>query len=192
MAGLSSEERARATAAADAVRAKTAARFDPLIVPVADRYALYPVAFGAFAALFAGGIVAIAVPVLSLREAFALEAAVFALVSIVLEWLPLKLLLVPRRLKQERARQLAHRAFAARILAAQDRKPGMVLFVALGERCIELVTDDALDRKIGQARWNAIVADFAAAARNGRIGEALPAAIAACGAELEKHFPRSS
>lgn len=186
---LGPDTRAKLSAASDAVRAKTAARFELLIVPVSDRYALYPVAFGAFAALVAGGAVALLWPALALRDAFALEAVVFAGVSLLLEWLPLKLMLVPRRHKADRARQFAHRAFAARILAAQDRKPGMLVFLSLGERCIELVTDDALDRKVGQLRWNTIVADFSAAARQGDTGEALAAAIAACGVELEKHFP---
>jgi putative membrane protein len=186
---LDPDIRAKASAASDAARAKTAARFELLIVPVSDRYALYPVAFGGFAALLVGGIAALLWPALALRDAFALQAVVFAAVSLLLEWPPLKLMLVPRRHKADRARQFAHRAFAARILAANERKPGMLVFLSLGERCIELVTDDALDRKVGQLRWNAIIADFTAAAKRGHTGEALVAAINACGAELERHFP---
>ncbi len=191
MRKLGGDDHKRIAAAADAVRARTSARFETLIVPVSDRYMLYPVAFGALAALFAGGIAALTRPFLPGVGFFALEAIVFVAASVVLEWLPLKLLLVPRRHKLERARQFAHRVFAARILAASERRPGLVLFAALGERCIELVTDDALDRRIGQAQWNAIVAAFTAAAKEGRIADGLVEAIEACGRELARNFPRA-
>ena len=182
-------ERARLHAAAEAVRARTAARFEIAVAPVSDRYLLYPVAFGAFAALVAGGLLALFVRSMSLRLGILCEAGVFGLVSLVLEWLPLKLMLVPRRLRHQRAREFAHRAFAARILAAQERRPGMVVFLSLGERYVELVTDDALDRRIGQAAWNRIVADFTQGARRGSLETALEGAIAACGAQLTQHFP---
>jgi len=192
MAKLDPTDHARLSKAAEAVRAKTAARFELLIVPVSDRYALYPVAYGAFAALIVGGLLAAIRPGLPLDDAFAIEAIVFALISVAFEWPVLKSLLVPRRMKHERARQLAHRAFAARILAAHERKTGMVFFASLGERYVELVTDDALDRKIGQARWNAIVAEFTAQAKAGRLVDGLEQAIAACGTALAEHFPRGN
>ncbi|MEJ0041928.1 MAG: TPM domain-containing protein [Rhizomicrobium sp.] len=190
MAKLDPTEHARLSQAAEAVRATTSARFELLIVPVADRYALYPVAYGAFAALIAGGLLAAIWPSLSVSTAFGIEAVVFVLFSVVLEWLPLKLMLVPRRLKHERARQFAHRAFAARILAAHERRQGMVVFASLGERYVELVTDDALDRRIGQDKWNAIVAEFTATAKSGRIADGLENAITACGWHLAQHFPK--
>ncbi|HJW39950.1 MAG TPA: hypothetical protein VJ476_01835 [Rhizomicrobium sp.] len=187
MATLTPDEHVRLTKAAEAVRARTAARFELQIVPVSDRYALYPVAYGAFAALAVGGLLAAVRPLLALDDAFGIEAIVFVAVSLVLEWPPPKLLLVPRRMKHERARQFAHRAFAAHILAA--RKTGMVLFASLGERYVELIADDVLHQKIGQARWNAIVADFTQAAKSGRLVDALEQATQACGAELTAHFP---
>jgi len=191
MAKLGKEDLGRIHAAADTVRGRTAAQFEVLIVPVSDRYALYPVAYGAFAALIVGGLLAAIRPHLPLDDAFGIEAIVFVLASLALEWPPLKLLLVPRRQKHERARQFAHRAFAARVLAARERRPGMVLFASLGERSIELVTDDTLDRKIGQAAWNTVVADFTATAKSGRIADGLIEAIAACGRELERHYPKA-
>jgi putative membrane protein len=189
MATLTHDERARLAKAAEAARARTAARFELQIVPLSDRYALYPVAYGAFTALAVGGLLAAVRPLLALDDAFSIEAMVFVAVSLVLEWPVLKLMLVPRRMKHERARQFAHRAFAAHILAARERKSGMVLFASLGERYVELAADDALHQKIGQARWDAIVSDFTQAAKSGRLVDALEQAIQACGAELATHFP---
>ena len=187
---LSTEDHQRLAAATAAAGATTSARFELAVVPVSDRYHLYPIAYGAGAALLAAGLLALFEPALSLRAGFAAEAALFAIVSLALEWLPLRLLLVPRHVRRGHAREMAHRAFAAHILAARERKPGMVLFVSLGERAIELVTDDELDRRIGQAAWNRIIDDFARAAKAGRRIEGLESAIAACGAALAEHFPR--
>ncbi|MBV9045663.1 MAG: hypothetical protein JO348_15050 [Alphaproteobacteria bacterium] len=190
MLKLSAAELARVHEVTRSVRDRTSARFEVVIVPVSDRYALYPIAFGALAALAAAGLLALARTSLGAQGLFAIEAVVFVLVSVVLEWLPAKLLLVPRRQKEERARQFAHRAFAATILAAREREVGMVLFASLGERYVELVTDDALDRRVGQAVWNGIVADFTAAARAGRLADGLSGAIEACGRQLAQHFPK--
>ncbi len=189
MAKLSPAEHKRLAQAVDALRAGTAARFELVVVPLSDRYVLYPVAFGAFAALLVGGLIAVFDARLSAQIVFGTEAVLFVALSALLEWPPLKLLLVPKHLKHERARQFAHRAFAARVLAARERKTGMVFFVSLGERYVELVTDDALDRHVGQPRWNEIVADCTEAARKGRLAEGLVQAIEACGRELARHFP---
>jgi putative membrane protein len=190
MRKLPHKDQTRLAAAVDALRAQTSARFEVMVVSHSDRYALYPVAFGAFAALAVVGLIAAFRPSLAIKTAFFAEAIVFVAVSAALEWLPLKLWVVPRHYRRERARQLAHRAFAARILAARERKTGMLLFVSLGERTVELVTDDALDRKIGQARWNAIIADCTAAAAKGQIGDGLVHAVQDCAEELAKHFPK--
>jgi putative membrane protein len=158
-------------------------------VHLSDRYALYPVAYGALAALILGGVLALFFSELSLRDSFVLEVGVFVLVSLTLEWLPLKLLLVPRRQKHLRAMQMAHRAFAARILAAQDRREGMLIFVALGERYVELVTDNALDRGIGQPVWDRIVKDLTGEAARGDLANGLVNAVQECGKALAQRFP---
>jgi putative membrane protein len=189
MLKLSDGDRKRLNATLDAVRTRTSARFDLQVVSLTDRYALYPVAFGAFAALILAGVLALFYPELSLRDAFAFEVGLFVLVSLALEWVPLKLLLVPRRQKHLRAMQMAHRAFAARILAARERTSGMLIFVALGERYVELVTDDVLDRRVGQPFWDRIVKDLTADARRGDLANGLVKAVEECGKALAQHFP---
>jgi putative membrane protein len=189
MLKLSDGDRHRLNAAIDAMRARTSARFEFQLVNLTDRYALYPVAYGAFAALILAGILALIYPGVSLRDAFALEVGLFVVVSLTLEWVPLKLLLVPRRQKHLRAMQMAHRAFAARVLAAQERRSGMLMFVALGERYVQLVTDGELDRRVGQPFWDRIVKDLTADARRGDLANGLVKAVEECGKVLAQHFP---
>ena len=97
--------------------------------------------------------------------------------------------LVPRHAKNWESWELAHRAFASRILAQNDRKTGICFFVSLAERYVEVVTDRDVDLHIPQSVWDAIIKDFLAEARRGRVGEALPKAVEACTKVLEQHYP---
>ena len=149
-----------------------------VIVPASDRYLMYPLAYGALFALALGGALALFWAQLPLRVAFVAEAAAFAAFSVLFDWLPLRLLLVPRSIQHARARNLAHREFAARILTTH--RGGLLLFVSLGERYVELLADRDLHAKVGQAAWDKIVSDLTSDVRNKPLNESLVAAIEAC------------
>jgi putative membrane protein len=186
---LAPAEREKVSAAVAAAQARTRARFALVVVPASDRYHLYPVVWGAGLALIAAGIMALVWPRLGLRTAFAVETLVFVTASLLLEWRPLRFLIVPGRTKREHARALAHREFAARILSHSENGGGVLFFVSLGERYAEVVADRVLHAKAGQAAWDKIVADFTAAATQGRIADAFAAGADACGELLATHAP---
>lgn len=186
---LAAEEQERVRAAVAAVERRTSARFALAIVPVSDRYALYPVLWGAAAALVVTGVLALLRPDLAIRTGFLVAAAVFAALALLLEWLPLRLLSVPRRVKHRHARLFAHREFAARILAAAEHRNGVLFFVSLGERYVEVVADRDIHARVASGTWERIVADFVAAVKVGRLAEGFVAAVEACGAVLETHYP---
>lgn len=189
MTKFNSDERKRIHTACEAAEARTSARLVAVTVPVSDRYALYPLVYGAILGLAVLGILAIFWPEMSLRTAFFASGVAFAALSFLFDWLPLRLLLVPKRAKHWECWELAHRSFAARVLAQTDRKPGIVVFVSLGERYVEIVTDRDVDLHIPQTTWDAVIADFTDAARKGRTADGLVAAIGACANELEKYYP---
>jgi putative membrane protein len=98
-------------------------------------------------------------------------------------------MLVPRHAKHWECWELAHRSFASRVLAQTDRKTGILLFVSLGERYVEVVTDRDVDLKVPQSAWDAIIKDFTAAAKQKRLADGLVAAVEACTKVLETHYP---
>jgi putative membrane protein len=153
-----------------------------VVVPASDRYVMYPLAYGALFALAIGGAFSLFGPHVSLREAFAAEALGFAAFSLLFDWLPLGLRLVPRTIRNARSRNLAHREFAARILTTH--RGGLLLFVSLSERYVELLADRALHARVGQPTWDRIVSELTASARTQPLTEALLAAIASCSAAL--------
>jgi putative membrane protein len=186
---LSHDERARLHAASEEAGKRTAARFELVTVPVSDRYALYPLIYGAVVGLAVLGALALFWPELTLRTGFLATAVAFAAASFLFEWLPLRLMLVPRHAKHWECWELAHRSFASRVLAQTDRKTGILLFVSLGERYVEVVTDRDVDLKVPQSAWDAIIKDFTAAAKQKRLADGLVAAVEACTKVLETHYP---
>lgn len=188
---LTSDERARVQAALARAQSHTHVRFATMIVPVSDRYEMYPLAFAGAVAIAAGGVLAFFWQTLGLRLGFLIEAAAFGISAVAFEWWPLRLALVPRHMKQLRARNMAHREFAAGILAAKDHTEGVLFFAALGERYVEILASREIHARIGEAAWNRIVSDFSARAGAGNLADAFVAAINACADLLATHFPKA-
>jgi putative membrane protein len=187
---LTKEEIARVHTAVAAAETRANAHVAFVAVPSSDRYALYPIVWGALVALVAAGIASFIWYPVSFRDGFAAEAVLFCTVSLVLEWQPLKLLFVPGHIKRAHARAFAHREFAARILASPEQRGGVLLFVSLGERYSELIADREAHRRVGQETWDRIFAEFTASAQTGPVADAALAAIEACGTALASHPPR--
>lgn len=191
MRRLSQDDKARLHAAIAEAEAKTTARIACVVIPASDRYALYPLLWGAVAALVVGAATSLYAPHLSMRIGLIVEAIVFAVATFAYDWFPLRLMLVPQHAKTSHARNFAHREFAARILSPVDHREGVLLFVSLGERYVEIIGTPGVHKIVGEAKWNTIVADFMNAARDGRIADGATAAIAACSGDLAVHFPRT-
>ncbi|HEY1629763.1 MAG TPA: hypothetical protein VGF56_00510 [Rhizomicrobium sp.] len=186
---LGAEDRKAIHDAIAAVEARTSAHLAVTIVPASDRYALYPILWGAMAAFVLGCGLALFWPDLSLRMGFLAEAGCFAIAAFALEPFAMRLRVVPEAIKRDKARLLAQREFAARILGTH--REGVLIFASLGERRVELLATKAVHAAVGEAQWSAIAGRFAAMAGEGRIGEAAQGAIAACAAPLARGFPRA-
>jgi putative membrane protein len=181
---FSLDDKARIHAAVTAAETRTQIHVAVSIVPASDRYALYPLMWGALASLVTGGVLAFARPRLAIGEGFAVEAIVFVALSVLFDIWPFRLLLVPRHVRENKARELAHREFAARILASGERKGGVLFFVSLGERYAEILADRQTHARVGAKAWDRIVADYILSARSGHVADGIVAAIEACSAAL--------
>jgi putative membrane protein len=188
--GLTHDDHARIQAAVKAADSRANGHIAFVAVPASDRYALYPIVWAALIAIVALGVLAFVPFHVSVRQGFAAEAVLFVLLSLFFEWRPLKMLLVPVHHRHAHAKTLAHREFAARILAGPERRGGVLIFVSLGERYAELLADGAAHHRVGQESWDKILSDFTATAKPGRLADAAVAAIEVCGNALEAHPPR--
>jgi putative membrane protein len=168
--------------------ARTGVHLALVVAPASDRYLAYPLAYGAFLALVLGGAWALFWPRTLVGPVVLGQALAFVVFSLIFDWLPLRLLLVPPALKRARARNLAHREFAARILTTH--RGGVLLFVSLAEHHIELLADRDLHARVGQLAWDRIVGALTSDVKNKSLCDCLLDALASCSAALQAAEPK--
>ena len=100
---------------------------------------------------------------------------------------PLKRLLVARSVLDERVHERAAQAFLSEQVFATRDRTGVLIFLALFERRVVVMGDKGIAAKVRQDEWDGLVAGIVRGMREGKAGGALVAAIAECGALLERH-----
>jgi len=92
--------------------------------------------------------------------------------------------------------ELDSRARARQVFALQgvwntEENNGVLVYVLLADRKVEIVADRGVAAVVPQAEWDAICATMQAAFRAGRYREGAVAGVRAASALLERHFPSS-
>ncbi len=187
---LTREEHQRIDAAIAEVERSTAADLDLVVVRASDRYALYPVAWAAIAALVLSAMAVLLRPATSARVALLFQFLILIVLTLIFDFMPIRLRLLPQRVKRAHARQLAHREFAAHH-AHGDGPPRkrILLFVSLGERYVEILADHETYAAADRYVWDKAIGDFVSAVKAGRPADGILAAIEGCGAVLRTHHP---
>ncbi|MEO8927675.1 MAG: TPM domain-containing protein [Caulobacteraceae bacterium] len=100
--------------------------------------------------------------------------------------------LTPRLLKRHRVAKAAHQQFAAIAARAQASETGVLIFVALDDRQVQVLADAGIHQKVGEAAWTRAAGAIAAAMKGGHDPTAgIVEAVEICGAALKEHFPAS-
>lgn len=102
----------------------------------------------------------------------------------------LKLAFVGRRRIDEAVRERAVRAFYEKGLYRTRDETGILIFLSLLEHKVWILGDRGIDGKIPRQEWQDLAGELSRGMREGRACDALCSVIAACGAELGRHFPR--
>lgn len=68
---------------------------------------------------------------------------------------------------------------------------GVLVYLLLADRDVEVVADRGIHRIVGEAAWQATCARMESAFREGRFAAGLEAGICEINALLERHFPRT-
>ena len=178
------DQRQRIDAAIDELERRTAADIALVVTRVSDRYSLYPLVWAGLAALAVAAITAMVRPAMPARAVILIQLSVLIALTLLFDWLPIRLSLVPKRIKHAHARQLAHLEFAAH--SAHGGPRHILLFVSLGERYVEILANRETHALAPEGTWARIVSDFAATMKSGRLADAIIAAIGACGSVLER------
>ena len=87
------------------------------------------------------------------------------------------------------ARQRALEIFSSLRVWDTERNNGVLIYLLLADRRVEIVADRGVHAKLGQAVWDAMCRDMETAFGGGEFERGVISGIAAVGAEMSRHFP---
>jgi putative membrane protein len=190
MIHFSSDDKARITAAIHAAEKNTSGEFVAVVAHASDHYIVLPLLWSAILALLFPGACLLAGVSLQWVHIYQLQLLVFLVLAGLLLFVPdLHLKLIPTHVKHARASRLAEAQFYRQGVQLTPHHCGVLLFVSLAERYVEIVADKGIHEKLGEARWKGIIDAFVTEVRQGRVVDGFVAAIGACGAAMAEHYP---
>lgn len=193
MIRFSPEDKARITAAIHAAEKSTSGEFVAVVARASDHYVLLPLLWSAILALLIPGACLLAGLPIRWVQLYQTQLLVFILLAVLLLSVPgLHLKLIPRRVKHAHASRLARAQFYQQGVQVTAHHSGVLLFVSLAERYVEIVADKGIHERIGEARWQGIIDRFVAQVGRGRVAAGFVDAITACGAAMAEHYPPDS
>ena len=97
--------------------------------------------------------------------------------------------LIPKNVKHLRASRKAHELFFIEGLHLTQDRYGVMLYVSVAERYVEIIADHGISEKVGQAVWDKAVDEFSKNVKQGEVCQGYLNAIAICGDALSTHCP---
>src|SRR3546814_4621664 len=95
--------------------------------------------------------------------------------------------LTPKAIKLRRAARAAREQFLAQGVHNTSDRCGVLIYVSVAEHYVEILADRAIDAKVAQEEWDAIVAAFVTTVKQRRVAEGFEQAVDACGKLLAQH-----
>ena len=190
MIRFSAEDKARITAAIHAAEKNTSGEFVAVVARASDHYVFVPLLWSAILALLFPGACLLAGSSMRWVHIYQIQLLIFIVLAVLLLSIPgLHLKLVPKRVKHERASRLAKAQFYTQGVQVTPHHSGVLFFVSLAERYVEIVADKGIHEKLGETHWKGIIDRFVADVRRGQVVDGFVDAIGACGAAMAKHYP---
>jgi uncharacterized membrane protein len=94
-------------------------------------------------------------------------------------------------LKGQTARKRAIDVFSQLRVWDTEHNNGVLIYLLLADRDVEIVADRGVHAKLGQATWDAVCREMETAFRQGKFKEGVLAGIRSVGAHMAKHYPHS-
>ena len=190
MIRFSADDKARITAAIHAAEKSTSGEFVAVVARASNHYVFLPLLWSAIAALLFPGACLLAGLPIRWVHLYQIQLLIFIVLTVLLLSFPkLHLMLVPRRVKHAHAGRLAKAQFYIQGVQLTPHHSGVLFFVSLAERYVEIVADKGIHEKIGEAHWKDIIDKFVAQVRRARVADGFVDAIGACGAAMATHYP---
>jgi putative membrane protein len=148
-------------------------------------YVLFPLIWAA--------IIALVLPVVNIAAAgavtFGLQSVVFIALAALFLLTPLRVAVTPRGLRQTNCRRHAFEQFFALKMNETNKRSGVMLFISVAERHVEIIADKGINDKVQPDEWSRIVDTVVTDVKAQKVQDAFLNAIRACGTVLVQHFP---
>lgn len=126
---------------------------------------------------------------ISVWQVFLAQLLVFIALSLLLSLPRLRYAVTPKAMMWKYAHRNAAAQFLATNMSATQARTGVLIFVSVLERYVEVVGDKAISEKLNQHDWQAIIDEMLPLLREKKSADAIVLAVQRCGALLAKHFP---
>ena len=188
---ITKETQERVAKAIQDVEAKTDAELVLVVAKRADDYYYIPTMWAAFVTLLWPYISHVLGIPKEFYENYIILVLVF-LISMLLLRIPfLMYALIPRYVKQRRARSLAYEQFLVQNLHGTKARTGVLIFVSIAERYVKIIADKGINDKITDQVWQNAVDSLIENIKEKRVEKGLLEAIRLCSQPLIEHFPAS-
>lgn len=140
---------------------------------------------------FLAGVIALAVAAgLAGTTLLLLESIVFVASVMVFDLSPSLLMrCIPKQLKRQAAQRRAREQFIAQHVNQTQHGSGVLLFVSVAERYVEILADHGINAHVSPHLWDSMINDFVVSIRSGRIVDGFLQTIHRCGELLQTHYP---
>lgn len=177
---------------AEAIRraeARTSGELVTVIAREADDYYYIPTLWAALTALALPALVTLLALQHTLLDSYGAQVTLFILATLLFRIPALKYRVVPSAIRRQRAARLAREQFLMQNLHHTAGRTGIMLFVSVAERYVEIIADKGINDAVEPDAWEQVVAAFVARVKAGRISDGFVEAIETCGEYLARHFP---
>lgn len=185
---LDQTDRARIEQAIRAAEATTAGEIYVVVAREAGRFRLIPVLWAAIVALLLPWPLFLLTD-LAVGSILVVQVVMFVVIATVCSVSQIRQRLVPSSLAGEVARTAALAQFMAHGVHLTEDRTGILIYVALANRRVEIVADAGINRKVSQDALDELARDVIRAAREDRLVEGLVTAVNDAGSLLARHFP---
>lgn len=188
---LTQKEKEQISQTIKEVEAKSGAELVAVITQKSGDYAL---AFSVKAAIFLFLFSAITVYYMDFSSTTLLNAQIIflALLSGIFYLRKDKFMgLLPSFYKKEKASEFAHKEFKMLGINRTKTRQGVMFFVSIRERYVEIIADEAISKKIDDSYWEEIVRDFITHVKKDEFALGYKEAIGKCSKILIEKFPIS-
>lgn len=118
-----------------------------------------------------------------------LQAALFAVVAMIVALRPVRLALTPRFVRRHEVKRRAGEIFLSKNLHLTRDRTGVLIFVSLAERMAEIVADEGIAKHVEPHVWDRAMAALSEGLKRGEPAAGFAGAIGLCADVLAERFP---